>query len=83
MGGQITTFRVGDTTAGVLGKLALVNVFAMVAVALIALVTGTEISSEGVSTVAENVTRPVLALVLVRHITAFASVAVVTIALRI
>ena len=83
MCGQITAFRVGDTTAGVFWELALVNVLAMVSIAFVALVAGTEVASERVGAVAEDVTRPVLALVLVGHITAFASVAVVTIALRI
>ena len=81
--GQIATLRVGDTTAGELWELALVNVSTVVPIAFITLVTGTKISSESVCAVAEDVTGPVLALVLIGHITAFASVAVVTIALRI
>ena len=56
---------------------------AFVPIPFVALIAGAEVAAERVSAVAEDIAGSVLALVHVGHVTAFAPVAVVTVALRV
>ena len=53
------------------------------AVARVALPARAEVAAEGVCAVSEDVARPVLALVVVRHVAALAAVAVIAVTLTI
>ena len=79
---QVAALCVLDAPGGLLRYLALVDVPAGGAVALVPLVAGAEVSPERVGAVAEDVAGPVLALVGVRHVAALAAVPVVAVALR-
>lgn len=80
---QIATFGVLHATARQLGDLTLVDVCTCQPISLVPVVTGAEEAAECVGAVAEDVTGPVLALVLVGHVAPFAAVPVVAVALRV
>lgn len=77
---QVAALCVLHTQGGQSRDLALVDVVAVEAVPLVAGKTGTVEAAHGVGAVGEHVARPVLALVLVWHFAALASVAIVTVA---
>lgn len=78
---QVAALRVLHAPPRQLRDPALVDVPAAVSVALVPFVAGAEVAAQGVGAVAEDVARPVLALVVVRHVAALAAVAVVAVAL--
>ena len=69
--------------AGQLRVFTLVDILTIEAVAGVALSAGAEEAAEGVGAVGEDVAGPVLALVVVRHVTAFAAVPVVAVTLTV
>lgn len=83
MSRKIATLRVLHALGRELRNLALINVCAFVPVSFVTLIARAEVAAERVGAVAEHVARSVLALVHVGHVTAFASVTIVTVALRV
>lgn len=77
---QVAALGVLHAQGGQRRNLALVDIVTVEAVAFVAREAGTVETAHGVGAVREHVAWPVLALVLVRHLAAFASVAVVAVA---
>lgn len=77
---QVAALGVLHAQRGQGGNLALVDVVAVEAVALVAREAGAVEAAHGVGAVGEHVARPVLALVLVGHLASLAAVAVVAVA---
>ena len=75
--------QVSHAPARQLRVFTLVDVLAVVAIAGVSLATGAEVAAQGVGAVGEDVARPVLALVVVGHVTTLAAVAIVTVALAV
>ena len=69
--------------AGQLRVFTLVDILTIEAIAGVAFSAGAEEAAEGVGAVGEDVAGPVLALVVVRHVTAFAAVPVVAVTLTV
>lgn len=78
--GQVAALGVLHAQRSQGGNLALVDVVAVEAVALVAREAGAVEAAHGVRAVGEHIARPVLALVLVGHLASFAPVAVVAVA---
>ena len=83
MGRQVAAFGVLHATGGQDRVQAFVDVHAVVSVAGVAFSTGAKVATDSIGTISENVARSVLAFVVVRHITAFTTVAVVAVTLAI
>ncbi len=83
MGGEVATLCVFDAFGGEGGNLTFVDVRAGVAVSGVALSARAEVAAQSVGTVGEDIARPILALVVIRHVAAFTPIAIVTVALTI